>query len=476
MKISPTFICTLIFLQWSFTCSSQETFAHNFESVSYTVNDGSENFSAGWIETNETTSASGGRIRVNSSQLRFRNIDSRYITRNLDLSPYESVTLTLDYNRTNGNESINVQLYDGSSYVTVANLGGSGSLSYNLNSDQIISNAGIRFISGSGTNWDNSEQIFVDNILFTATLPDQPPIVAGSGSQIYCPGSSVPVAQTINITDPDDTTTTAVYIQISGGYISGEDILTLTGSHPNITASWDAIEGEITLQGPTTYGEFETAILATEFSSSAANPTGVRQFSITVGEANFLPSTQHYYEFVADPGITWTDAEVAASNLTYFGLQGYLVTLTSQEEADFSGSQAQGVGWIGATDDAVEGEWRWVTGPEAGTQFWNGGVGGTELTYAFWNNNEPNDYPNGPSVPGQENFAHITDNTVGILGSWNDLPNTGGGGAYAAQGYVVEYGGMLGDPILNLTATTTIEISLCNVITNKRITYRVNKN
>lgn len=239
-----------------------------------------------------------------------------------------------------------MQLYDGFNYVTVANLNGTGSLSYDLNTNQIIADAGIRFISGSG-DWDvNTEQVFIDNVLFTGTLPNQPPIVAGSGSQIYCPGSSVPVAQTINITDPDDTTTTAVYIQISGGYVTGEDILTLTGSHPNITSSWDATEGEITLQGPTNYAEFETAILATEFSTSAANPTGVRQFSITVGEANYLPSTQHYYEFVSDPNISWTDAEIAASNRTYFGLQGYLVTLTSQEEADFSGSQAQGVGWI----------------------------------------------------------------------------------------------------------------------------------
>lgn len=116
-----------------------------------------------------------------------------------------------------------------------------------------------------------------------------------------------------------------------------------------------------------------------------------------------------------------------------------------------------------------------MTGPEAGTQFWDGNVGGTELTYAFWNNNEPNDYPNA-GIDGEENYAHITDNSVGILGSWNDLPNvTATSGAYSAQGYVVEYGGMSGDPVLNLTATTTIEMSLCKVITNKKITYRVNK-
>jgi len=457
---------------------SQNTFADNFQTVSYSNSDGTELFLGNWVETNETTSPTAGRIRVNSNQLRFLNMDTRYITRNLDLSPYASagVTLTLDYSTTDGDESIDVQLYNGTTYATVATLTGNGSLSYDLNTAEMSANSGVRFISGTG-GWSATETMFIDNLLFTAQDPNQPPLVLGSGDQLYCPGASVPVAKSITITDPDDAGTSAMYIQISGGYVNGEDLLTLTGSHPSITTSWDAVQGELTLQGPATYAEFEAAVLETEFSSSSTNPTGMRQFSITVGEANFLPSSGHYYEFITDPGISWSDAEIAASNLDYFGLQGYLVTLTSQEEADFSGSQAQGVGWIGATDDAVEGEWRWVTGPEAGTQFWDGGVGGTELTYAFWNANEPNDYPDGPTNPGDENFAHITDPSVTTMpGSWNDLPNGGGGGAYSAQGYVVEYGGMVGDPPLNITATTTLSVSDCAVITNRRITHRVKGN
>lgn len=477
MKTFKLFVCLFLVFASSFIARGQDTFADNFSSVSYSNSDGSELFLGNWTENGETTDPSANRIRVNSNQLRFTNLDTRYITRNLDLSGYSDVTLTLDYNRTVGDESIDVQLFDGAAYTSVATLTGTGTISYDLDLSEISSNSGIRFVATDGSWDDSSERIFIDNVLFTAQVPDQPPLVVGSGNQIYCPGGSLPIADSITITDPDDVGTTAVYIQISGGYVNGEDLLTLTGSHPNIAPSWDAVQGELTLQGPATYGEFEAAVLATEFSSSSGSPSGSRQFSITVGEANFLPNTSHYYEFVSDPGITWTDAEIAASNRTYFGLQGYLVTLTSQEEADFSGSQAQGVGWIGATDDGVEGEWRWVTGPEAGTQFWSGGVGGTELTFAFWNANEPNDYPNGPSVPGQENFAHITDPSVtSSPGSWNDLPNTGGGGAYAAQGYVVEYGGTAGDPVLNITATTTLNISLCQIITNRRITYRLKNN
>jgi len=453
----------------------QDTFRDDFATATYNSNDGSNNFSSDWVEVGETTNSLNGRIqtRVNSNNraLRFTNLDEVSISRSLDLSAYVNVTLELDYERTNGNESIDVQLFDGTSYVTVANLNGTGSILYNLNNNFIRADAGIRFISGSGQ-WNNTnERIFIDNVLFTAEVANEPSIVTGSGNQIYCPGdAAISVAQSISIVDPDDTETTAVYIQISSGYIENEDMLTLTGTHPNITSSWNPVEGELTLEsnsGTTLYSEFEAAILATKFSPSATNPFGVRQFSITVGEANFLPSTGHYYEFVASSGISWTDAKTQAENRTYFGLQGYLVTLTSQEEAEFSGSQAQGVGWIGASDAAVEGEWRWETGPEAGTQFWNGGIGGTELTFAFWNTNEPNNCCSG------EDYAHITDNSIGVIGSWNDLPNAGGAGPYASQGYVIEYGGMSGDPTLSLTAITMITVSTCTVITNRRITYRV---
>ncbi len=468
------FLITLLATQ---TIKGQDTFGDNFNSAVYSNNNGTHPFLGSWVESNETTNPTSGRILITTNRLRFQNLDGRFITRNLNLSAYISATLTLDYARTSGTRTLNVQLFNGTTFVTVATIpsaSSTGSLTYNLAANEMSSSSAIR-ITSSSSSWGGSDEIFIDNIVFTA-LADQPPLVIGSGDQVYCPSSSVPIVDTISISDPDDTSTSAVYIQISNGYVNGEDLLTLTGSHPNITSSWDAVQGELTLQGPATYTEFETAILATHFSSSSASPSGTRQFSITVGEPNFLPSTGHYYEFVSAPNISWTDAETAASLRTYFGLQGYLATLTTQQEADFSGSQAQGVGWIGANDAAVEGEWRWVTGPEAGTQFWNGDASGTLLTYAFWNNGEPNDYPNN-AIPGEENYAHITDPSVTTSpGSWNDLPNvTATSGAYAAQGYVVEYGGMPGDPALNITATTTLRLGRCTVITNRKITYRVNR-
>ena len=289
--------------------------------------------------------------------------------------------------------------------------------------------------------------------ILSVTSSNNPPEVMATGSETYCSGVTMPVVQTISITDSDDTTALNVSIQISSGYVPGEDLLSLTGSHPTITASWNASEGKLTLTGPATLTAFENAVQATVYSSSNPNVSGTRGFSISVGDSNYLPSTDHYYEFVPDLGITWTTAQMAAASRTYFGLQGYLATFTSQEEADFAGSQISGAGWIGGSDSAVEGEWRWVTGPEAGIIFWNGLANGSTPNFAFWNNGEPNQ-------SGDEDYAHITDNSVGMPGSWNDLSNTGAGsGAYQPKGYVVEYGGSSGDPTINISASTNITIN-----------------
>ncbi|MFH4964367.1 T9SS type B sorting domain-containing protein [Gaetbulibacter sp. M235] len=280
------------------------------------------------------------------------------------------------------------------------------------------------------------------------------PTITATGNQIYCPLSEINVVTDFDIVDPDDTQIAAVYIQISTGYQLGFDSLILNGTHPNIATSWNVTEGKLTLKGNGTplaaYVDLIAAVKDVVFKSTSTNPSN-KFFSFTIGDANYLPRTGHYYEYVSALGITWTAAKAAAELRTYYGLQGYLATILYPEEAQLAGEQAAGAGWIGGSDAQTEGIWKWVTGPEAGTIFWNGGPNGSTPNYANWNSGEPNNL-------GDEDYAHVTYN-VGIKGSWNDLSNTGeSSGDYQPKGYIVEYGSPT-DPPLNISASTHISVA-----------------
>ena len=297
----------------------------------------------------------------------------------------------------------------------------------------------------------------------------QSPIVSTDGKQLYCPGTKLHVATSFSIT-PGGTETgqRGLYIQISQGYINGEDKLSLLNpfNFPNIDEDWSDIEGKLTLTHDTDpeilYAEIEALLLDVVFESSSANPEIDKRFSISIGDANYLPSEDHYYKYVPDPGIKWSEAKTKAEDPTnkYYGLQGYLATLRTLEEAILCGKQALGAGWIGASDASVEGRWEWVTGPEGIIPFWQGNGSGGPINgeYANWNDvggaNEPND------SGGNEDYGHITYNLgPGTVGKWNDLSNTGSTTTtsnYYPQGYVVEFGGSPGDPVINITDFTEI--------------------
>ena len=296
---------------------------------------------------------------------------------------------------------------------------------------------------------------FIFKIIFGQETP--PPSLSAQGEQIYCPQSEEFIVTSFNLENLDTSIVNSVYIQISLGYVFSEDILKLNGSHPNVQSQWSSTEAKLTLTsislGENSRFDLIDAVKEVVFYSSNQDISIDKTFSITLGAANYLPSTSHYYEFFPSINVTWDDAKELAENKNYYGIQGYLVTILSQEEADISGRLTSGVGWIGGSDSENEGTWKWVTGPEAGTIFWTGTSTGTTENYANWNNNEPNNCCNG------EDYAHITDPSIGFSGSWNDLPNTTAtSGPYQSQGYMVEYGGSPGDPELQISASTKLVI------------------
>ncbi|QQX77300.1 MULTISPECIES: HYR domain-containing protein [Aequorivita] len=235
-------------------------------------------------------------------------------------------------------------------------------------------------------------------------------------------------------------------VSISNNFVAGDELAldagyTLPGG---VASSYNGSTGVLTVSGTLTDSDLETLFQNVQFRTTSSN-TAQRTITFIIGSSVSNPDNSHYYEYV-NQSLTWVQAKAAAATRTLYGLQGYLATSTSVEENNFIKNKLTDDGWLGGSDNfaqinlaagttvfanqsAAEGNWYWITGPEAGTQF---SVGSTPSPgqYANWNASEPN------NSGGSEDYLQVY---FANNGRWNDLGNA------QSMGYIVEYGGLAGD-------------------------------
>lgn len=172
-------------------------------------------------------------------------------------------------------------------------------------------------------------------------------------------------------------------------------------------------------------------LAALTLAGSAATAAPV-QWSAAAG------GNDHWYEYVTTgsifSGVGFDTARSAALSSTHQGLQGYLATVTSAAEQAFIESAGfpflYGFGgtssaWLGGSDAAVEGTWRWLDGPEAGQA----------MGYSNW-------FPGQPvAAPGYEDYdllvlriGNSVQGSAPVFGWVNWSPSD------RTLGYLVEYG------------------------------------
>jgi len=96
----------------------------------------------------------------------------------------------------------------------------------------------------------------------------------------------------------------------------------------------------------------------------------------------------HTYHFYSNINPYATALEFAHS------LGGYIVTITSLQEHNFLGTVLNELqirqAWLGATDHAEEGQWRYPEGPEKDVVFWSANPESAVTGFSFWFKGEPN--------------------------------------------------------------------------------------
>ncbi len=307
------------------------------------------------------------------------------------------------------------------------------------------------------------------------------PIVEASDTPRVYDSDPILVDPFITVNDNGNIFTSATVI-ITNNFVSGEDYLMFLDD-AQFTSSYNDVTGVLTLTGNGNGADYQEAFRRVYYANYASGDVDEQPRTILFvlgGNTLYSDATGHFYEWVDASGISWEDAKTRAASLANYGnpgypvglyeMQGYLVTVTSAVENTFVTAKLTGQGWMGASDADVNKVWRWKTGPEGlmdggkGLLFFrqegwdcdtcaNGsGVGPDAVqpagTYYNWASGEPNDYPNGTAHG--EDMAHFYPD-----GLWNDYAYNNSG----VVGYVVEYGGMPGDPTLQLMDSVVVNFT-----------------
>lgn len=360
----------------------------------------------------------------------------------------------------------------------------------NINVDTLFSGP-VRFSRDGGNNWDSipsftvsqpgyyhllidAECITLDTIIEVPQCILQIPDIAFSQEISLCnERECVPLLNNLEIRDPDQLGFSSAEIRFEGNFEVEYDQL-LYNPVNGLEIDIDESIGALIIQG---HQSAEVYLEALEsvciFSTKPSEDILEKHFTLSFqvfDRYHFNPENGHWYEVLNfDEHLNWNEAVSQAENRNFFGKKGYLATVTTEEEHHFVKSLVSANLWLGGSDEAEEGKWRWVTGPKSflnnnlGALFSDqkgicpAGMGTGESQNDFfvnWAENKPDNLNCDRHyllMLGENNgdFDYLWQDYSDEL----DLDDT-----VEVTTLLIEYGGMPGDPELHFDFSVTVTL------------------
>jgi gliding motility-associated-like protein len=122
--------------------------------------------------------------------------------------------------------------------------------------------------------------------IITITQVNDPPIISGTSAPASFVNIPVIIDNTIGLTDIDDTQMESAVVSISGNFIASEDVLLFTNQN-DITGSYNAATGVLTLSGTSSIANYISALRSITYNNVDVTPTKItRQVTFFVNDGS----------------------------------------------------------------------------------------------------------------------------------------------------------------------------------------------
>ncbi|WP_441229023.1 VCBS domain-containing protein [Bradyrhizobium sp. 590_E5_N4_2] len=143
------------------------------------------------------------------------------------------------------------------------------------------------------TNDGTANSVAVTDTINVTPVNDAPVVVAGHTLSYTENQAATAIDPALTVSDVDSANLASATVQITGDYVTGQDVLGFTNQN-GITGSFNAATGTLTLTGSSSVANYQTALDSVTYLNTSDNPSGVAR-TVTIitndGTANSVAVT-----------------------------------------------------------------------------------------------------------------------------------------------------------------------------------------
>ncbi|HEV7487903.1 MAG TPA: Ig-like domain-containing protein [Thermoanaerobaculia bacterium] len=233
-------------------------------------------------------------------------------------------------------------LVSGPTHAASFALNADGSFTYVHDGSETTSDV-FTYKASDGTTFSN-----ISTVTITITAVNDAPVVTAGGTLTFTEGDPATVIDnSITISDNDSPNLTGATVAITGNYATGQDVLGFTNT-ANITGTFNAGTGVLTLTGTDTVANYQAALRSVTFNNTSTNPStlqrtvtwqvddggGVNNLSAPVTSTINVVSTNSAPVLANGSTLTYTENDPAT-------VINSVITVSDSDSANLTGATVQ---------------------------------------------------------------------------------------------------------------------------------------